>query len=82
MLLAIVVIFTALMALEMQIDTSHENRIINPMTGLVVTLLASSFIYREGGPDTTNLQMVHVILYIACLLYVRAMLDFVFRYFF
>jgi hypothetical protein len=82
MLLAIVVILTALMALEMQIDVSQDNRIINPILGLVVTLLGSSVICRGGGPEARPLHIVHIVLYIACLLYVRAMLDFVFRYFF
>jgi hypothetical protein len=82
MLLAIVVIFTALMALEVQIDASQDNRIINPMLGLVLTLLGSSVIFRGGGPETRPLHIVHMVMYFACLLYVRAMLDFIFRFFF
>lgn len=82
MLLAIVVIFTALMALEIQVDVSQDNRIINPMLGLVVTLLGSSAIFRGCGPETRPLHIVHMVLYIACLLYIRAMIDFIFRFFF
>ena len=82
MLLIIVVFFAALMTLEMQIDASHDNRIINPMLGFVVTLLGSSLILQGRGPETRPLHIVHMVLYIACLLYVRAMVDVIFRFFF
>ena len=82
MLLTVVVIFALLMALEMQIDASHDNRIINPMLGFVVTLLGSSLLVRGRGPETRPLHIVHMVLYVACLLYVRAMIDVIFRFFF
>ena len=81
MLLAIAVIFAALMVLEIQVDVSQDNRIINPMLGFVLTLLVSSVIFR-GGSAPRPLHIVHMVLYIACLLYVRAMIDFIFRFFF
>lgn len=82
MLLTVVVIFALLMALEMQIDASHDNRIINPMLGFVVTLLGSSLLVRGRGPETRPLHIVHMVLYVACLLYARAMIDVIFRFFF
>ena len=82
MLLTVVVIFALLMALEMQIDASHDNRIINPMLGFVVTLLGSSLLVRGRGPETRPLHIVHMVLYVACLLYTRAMIDVIFRFFF
>ena len=82
MLLIIVVFFTVLMTLEMQLDMSHENRIINPIIGFVVTLLGSSLIFRGRGPETRPLHILHMVLFIACLLYVRAMIDVILRFYF
>ena len=82
MLRIVVVLFALLMALEMQIDASQDNRIINPMLGFIVTLLGSSVLVRGRGPETRPLHIVHMVLYIACLLYVRAMIDIIFRFFF
>ena len=82
MLLMIAVIFAALMTLEMQIDASHDNRIITPMLAFVVALLGSSLVVRGRDPETRPLHIVHMVLYITCLLYVRAMVDVIFRFFF
>jgi hypothetical protein len=82
MLLIITLVFAAFMALETQLDVSHDNRIINPMLGFVVTLLVSSLLVRGRGPETKPLHIVHMVLYTACLLYVRAMIDVIFRFFF
>ena len=40
MLLFIVAVFAVLTTLELQLDASHDNRIITPMLGFVLTLLA------------------------------------------
>jgi len=76
MLLIIAAVFAVMMALEMQLDASHENRIINPVLGFVLTLLASSFFVRGHALET---RPPHIVLYIACLLYVRATVDCVLR---
>ena len=82
MLLIIVAVFAVLTTLEVQLDASPDNRIINPMLGFVVTLLGSSLLVRGRGPETRPLHIVHMVLYVACLLYTRAMIDVIFRFFF
>ena len=79
MLLLIVAVFAVLMTLEMQLDASHDNRIINPMLGFVLTLLASAVFVRGHALETRPLHVVHIVLYIACLLYLRATVDFALR---
>ena len=81
-MLIVIAIFAALTALELQLDASHDNRIINPMLGVVLTLLGSSIVVQDRGPETRPLHIVHMILYFICLLYVRAMIDIILRYFF
>jgi len=79
MLLTIAAVFAVLMTLEMQLDASYENRIINPVLGFVLTLLASSFFVRGHALETRPAHIVHIVLYIACLLYVRATVDCILR---
>ena len=82
MLFSIVLLFVVLMTLEKVLDMSGENRIINPMLGFVFTLLIYSHFVRLNGVQTGPLHLVHIVLCIACLLYVRAMIDFFFLIFF
>lgn len=82
MLFTATVIFAVCMGIERMLDASDENRIINPMIGFVLTLLYSSGLVRVCSVETRPVHMVHVFLYIACLLYVRAMLDAIFVIFF
>ena len=82
MLFSIVLLFVVLMALEKILDTSSENRIINPMLGFVLTLLASAAVVRGSALETRPLHVVHIVLYIACLLYLRATVDCALRAFF
>ena len=81
MLFIIVMMLTVFMAIEKIVDASHENRIINPTLGVVLTLLVSSFFARLHGGDTHPSQIIHIFLYVACILYIRAMLDSVFVFF-
>lgn len=82
MLFTATVIFAVFMGIERILDASDENRIINPMIGFVLTLLYSSGLVRVFSAETRPVHMVHVFLYIACLLYVRAMVDAIFVIFF
>ena len=85
MLFTATVLFAVFMGIERILDASDENRIINPMIGFVLTLLYSSGLVRVCSVcsvQTRPVHMVHVFLYIACLLYVRAMLDAIFVIFF
>lgn len=75
MLPIIVAVFAVLTTLEVQLDASRDNRIINPMLGFVLTLLVSSVLVRRHARETRPLCAVHIVLYIACLLYVRAIVD-------
>ena len=63
------------------LDVCDENRIINPMLGVVLTLLAYSRVWLPR----VNIQaahIVHILLYVACIVYIRVMIDFVFMFFF
>jgi hypothetical protein len=82
MLLIFAAVFAVLMALEMQLDSSRDNRIINPVLGFVLTLLVSSFLVRGHALETRPAHIVHMVLYIASLLYVRATVDCALRAFF
>jgi hypothetical protein len=82
MLLIIVAVFALLTTLELQLDASHDNRIITPMLGFVLTLLVSSVVVRGHAPETRPLHVVHIVLYAACLLYLRATVDCILRAFF
>jgi hypothetical protein len=84
MLPTVTVIFAVFMGIEKALDASDENRIINPMIGFVLTLLVCSGFVRVHSADThyRPLHIVHIFLCVACLLYVRAMVDAVFILFF
>ena len=82
MLLSIVLLFVVLMVMEKIIDPSSENRVINPMLGLVFTLLVYSHFIRFHGGETRPLHIVHIVLCMACLLYVRGMIEFLLVIFF
>jgi hypothetical protein len=82
MLFSIVMLFAVLMVMEKVLDPSTENRVINPMLGFVLTLLICSHFVRMHGGESRPLHIVHILLCIACLLYVRAMIDFLFMIFF
>ena len=82
MLLTVTVIFAAFAGIERALDASDENRIINPMIGFVLTLLVCSGFVRVHSAETRPVHIVHVFLCIACLLYVRAMVDAIFALFF
>jgi multisubunit Na+/H+ antiporter MnhE subunit len=81
MLFIIVRMLAVFMAIEKIIDASHENRVVNPILGVVITLLVSSFFARLHGGDTHPAHILHIFMYIACILYIRAMLDSVFVFF-
>ena len=84
MLPTVTLIFAVFMGIEKALDASDENHIINPMIGFVLTLLACSGFVRAHSAEThcRPLHIVHIFLCVACLLYVRAMLDAVFVLFF
>ena len=84
-MLLIILMLTFFMAIETLIcytlDVLDQNRIINPMLGVVLTLLASSRVWLSE----VNVQashIVHLFLYVVCLVYIRVMLYFVFVAFF
>lgn len=78
MLFISIMMLIVFMAIEKISDASSENRIINPILGVVFTLLVSSIFIRIHGGDTHPAHILHIFLYITCILYIRAMLDFVF----
>jgi len=81
MLFIMVMMLIVFMAIEKVVDASSENRVINPILGVVLTLLVSSAFVRLHGVDTHPAHVLHIFLYITCILYVRAMVDFVFFFF-
>ena len=81
MLFVIVMLLAVFMAIEKIIDASGENRIINPIIGVVITLLVSSLFARLHGGDTQPPHVLHIFLYVTVILYIRAMLDSVLVFF-
>lgn len=81
MLFISIMMLIVFMAIEKVIDASSENRIINPILGVVFTLLVSSVFVRLHGGDTHPAHVLHIFLYTTCILYIRAMVDFVFVFF-
>ena len=81
MLFVVVMMLAIFMAIEKVIDGSNENRIINPILGVALTLLMSSFFVRLHGGDTHPSHVLHIFLYVTCILYIRAMIDSVFVFF-
>ena len=83
MLLAFVLLCTVCIVTEMLLDDSAENRVITPLVGFVLTVLVCArFSHMSHGMQDSPLHVVHILLYIACLFYIRAMLDCLFRHFF
>ncbi len=81
MLFVVVMMLIIFMAIEKVIDGSNENRIINPILGVTLTLLMSSLFVRLHGGDTHPSHVLHIFLYVTCILYIRAMIDSVFVFF-
>jgi uncharacterized membrane protein YjjP (DUF1212 family) len=83
MLLAFVLLCIVCIVTEMLLDDSAENRVITPLVGFVLTLLVCArFANAPGGLQESPVHVVHILLYVACLLYIRGMLDCVFHEFF
>ena len=61
MLFIIVMMLTVFMAIEKIVDASHENRIINPILGVVITLLVSAFFCPPAwGRHTSVTYTTHI----------------------
>jgi len=83
MFLSFVLLCTACVLAEMLFDDSADNRVITPLVGFVLTVLVCArFSHVSPGTQDSPLHVVHVLLYIACLFYIRAMLDCFFRFYF
>jgi hypothetical protein len=83
MLTSFVLLCTVCIVAEMLFDDSADNRVVTPLVGFVLTLLVCArFAHASHDVQESPLHVVHVLLYIACLLYIRAMLDYFFRDFF
>ena len=80
MLLSFVLLCTVCIFTEMLFDDSADNRVITPLVGFVLTVLVCArFSHMSHGMQDSPLHVVHILLYIACLFYIRAMLDCFFR---
>ena len=83
MLMSVVLLCTVCIFVELLFDDSADNRVITPLVGFVMTLLlCARFAHAPHGMQESPLHVVHILLYITCLLYIRGMLDCVFRDFF
>jgi hypothetical protein len=83
MLLSFVLLCTVCILTERLFDDSPDNRVITPLVGFVLTVLVCArFAHASPGVLESPLHVVHVLLYIACFFYIRAMLDCLFRHFF
>ena len=82
MLLSFLLLCTVCVFAERLVDDLADNRVITPVVGFVLTLLVCArFAHASHARQESALDAVHVFLYITCLLYIRAMLDFFFRNF-
>jgi hypothetical protein len=63
------------------LDVCEENRIINPILGVVGTLLVSSRMWTPRA-NIQSTHIVHILLCIVCIVYIRVMIGFVFDLFF
>ena len=80
MLVTFVLLCTVCIFTEVLFGDSPDNRVITPLVGFVLTLLVCArFTHASSGMQESPLQVVHVLLFIACLFYIRAMLDCLFR---
>ena len=83
MLLSFVLLCTVCIFTERVFDDSADNRVITPLVGFVLTVLVCArFTHASHRMPESPLHVVHTLLYIACLLYIRAMLDCLVRDFF
>ena len=83
MLLSFVLLCTFCVLSESFFDHSADNRVITPLVGFVLTVLVCArFSHMSHGMQDSPLHVVHALLYITCLLYIRAMLDCLFHFFF
>jgi hypothetical protein len=83
MLMSFVLLCTVCIFTEMLFDDSPDNRVVTPLVGFVLTLLVCArFAHASHGTPESPVHVVHLLLYIACLLYIRAMLDCLVRDFF
>jgi hypothetical protein len=83
MLLSFVLLCTVCIFAEALFDDSADNRVITPLVGFVLTVLVCArFAHASHGMPESPLHVVHTLLYIACLFYIRAMLDHLIRDFF
>lgn len=83
MLMSFVLLCTVCASIEMLLDDSADNRVITPLVGFVLTaLVCARFGHAPHGTQESPSHVVHILLYIACLFYIRAMLDCLFRDFF
>jgi len=82
MLMSFVILCTLCELTEMLFDHSADNLVITPLVGFVLTLLVCArFTHASCDVPESPLHVVHVFLYIACLFYIRAMLDSIFENF-
>ena len=82
MLLSFVLLCKVCVFTERLVDDSADNRVITPLVGFVLTLLACArFAHAPQGMPESPLHVVHVLLYVACVFYIRSMLDCFFRNF-
>ena len=80
MLLSFVLLCTVCIFAETLVDDSADNRVITPLVGFVLTILVCArFAHASHGMQESPLHVLHILLYITCLLYIRAMLDCLFR---
>ena len=80
MLWSFVLLCTVCMFAEMLFDDSADNRAITPLVGFVLTLLVCArFAHASHGTQESPLHVLHISLYITCLLYIRVMIDCLFR---
>ena len=82
MFTSFVLLCTVCIFAERLFDDSADNRVITPLVGFVLTLLlCARFAHAPHGTHESPLHVVHILLYVACLLYIRGMLDCLFRHF-
>ena len=82
MLVTFVLLCTLCLCTEVLVGDSADNRVITPLVGFVLTVLVCArFTHASCDVPESPLHVVHVFLYIACLFYIRAMLDSIFENF-
>jgi hypothetical protein len=83
MLVTFVLLCTLCLCTEVLVGDSADNRVITPLVGFVLTLLVCArFAHASRGMQESPVHVVHVLLYVACSIYIRGMLDCLFRDFF